>query len=151
MIGLRHAASISIPNDFVEESHEALLGRIAPEMLEPLATITAVAYELRIYLLRDLSSYAVREGRRTLIFSGGRAPDNYLRALVWTSVQAAQSVEDEMPAPERCPHGRSIASRAANPCPPGLEGCELPHPGDFDGVAASPSDLGLPGELDEPR
>jgi hypothetical protein len=27
--------------------------------------------------------------------------------------------------PERCPHGRSVASRRDNPCPPGLAACRL--------------------------
>jgi hypothetical protein len=28
-----------------------------------------------------------------------------------------------------CPHGRTLASRQANPCPPGLPDCTVPAPG----------------------
>lgn len=45
----------------------------------------------------------------------------------WLAEQIGYWLADhEHHAASRCPHGRTAASRTANPCPPGLPGCVIP-------------------------
>lgn len=101
------AAPLELPTSWpIPNGHELmtpgeLLDELSDALREPVATITAVGYDLSVYLHADNESYLVAEPARYgqlrvhLFTNAGFPAANYARALLWTSRAAAQALADE--------------------------------------------------------
>lgn len=88
------------PNADLRIGPGAFEALVSSELPEPVANLTGVASEIRVYALAGNKRYAAVEPLagpelRVAIFEGGAPSANYARALLWASRNAAQSLEDE--------------------------------------------------------